>query len=49
MRGVSRAVRWWAKNWALFVESSRGPVTDLVGPNPWGPSPRQQGRQIRNV
>ncbi|MGQ0562258.1 MAG: hypothetical protein ACT443_10325 [Gemmatimonadota bacterium] len=50
MKGITRAVRWWARGWAQFVEASRGPMVDrLVGPNPWGETPRGRGGRSQDA
>jgi hypothetical protein len=41
MSSLRGAIRWWAHGWSQFVEASRGSIVDrLVGPNPWGETPR---------
>jgi len=47
MGGFKKAIGWWARNWAAFVEATRGSTNGLAGPNPWGETPRQRKGQDR--
>jgi hypothetical protein len=45
---LGRWVRVWAHGWEMYVEATRGPITDrLVGPNPWGQT--NERRRERDV
>ena len=47
---VGRWIRVWAHGWEMYVEATRGPITDrLVGPNPWGQTNQRRREKRSNV